>query len=169
MRSLLDEIETAIPPLRRYARALLRDADLADDLVQDCLERTLDRLPTLRAEGSIRAWMFRILLNLARDGRRRRAQLHFLPLSEAPQLAASGGQEDHLELERVHAAMGRLPDDQRAALLLVALEGMSLAKAAEVLDIPVGTLVSRLARARAALREMTGRPRKQPLLREVIK
>lgn len=153
--SFLDEIEAMIPALRRYARALAQDRAVADDLVQDCLERALQQRDSWRGSGSLRGWMFRILLNLHRDGRRRASHLVVVP--DAPEPSRPGGQEGHLQLREVQAAVQRLPEDQRRALLLVALEGMTLAEAAAALDIPEGTLVSRLGRARAALREMTGR------------
>ncbi len=160
--TVLDEIEAAIPSLRRYARALLRDRDAADDLVQDCLERALSRRHLWRGEGPVRAWMFRILLNLCRDGHRGAARAPLAMIDAATvDLARPGGQEAHLALREVHDAMGRLPADQRAALLLVAVEGMRLHEAARALGIPEGTLVSRLGRARAALREMTDRPGRQ--------
>lgn len=153
----LDEVEAAIPALRRYAHALLRDRDAAEDLVQDCLERALTRRGLWRGDGPLRPWLFRILLNRFRDGHRRRAARPvLLPIDGVAEPARPGEQEAHLALRDVHEAMGRLPEDQRAALLLVSLEGLSLAEAAGVLGIPEGTLASRLARARAALREMTG-------------
>ena len=157
---ILDEIEAAIPALRRYALALSRDRDLADDLVQDCLERALKSRQSWRRDGPVQAWMFRILQNLFRDEMRRRPRRpHLVPVEDVTSSAIgqSGGQEDHLALQAVHDAMGRLPEDQRAALLLVAVEGMTYDQAAKVLSIPRGTLMSRLARARATLRLMTGR------------
>ena len=156
--TVLDEIESCIPALRRYAHALLRNRDEAEDLVQDCLERALARRNHWRGDGPVRAWLFRILLNRFRDDRRSAAtRAHLVLLDDTADLKQSGGQEAHLDLREVHAAIGRLPHDQRAALLLVALEGMSLAEAARVLEIPEGTLASRLARARLALRAMTMR------------
>lgn len=157
--TVLDEIEAAIPALRRYAQALLRDRAAADDLVQDCLERALARRAGWRGEGSVRAWMFRILVNLHRDGLRHRppgVQLSVVADGMA-ELARPGAQEGHMALREVQAAIARLPDDQRQALLLVALEGMSLAEAAGVLGLAEGTLASRLGRARATLRAATGR------------
>ncbi len=127
---VLDEIEAAIPSLRAYARGLMRDRDAADDLVQDTLESAVAHMGQWRGEGALRGWLFP---------------------------AAPAAADGRLQLAEVHAAMGRLPEDQRAALLLVGLEGMSIAEAAEVLGIAQGTLASRLGRARAALRQMTGR------------
>lgn len=157
---ILDEIEAAIPALRRYALALTRDRVTADDLVQDCLERAVSRRHRWRREGPVQAWMFRILQNLWRDELRRRprrAHLVAVETLEAQAPPVSGGQEAHLALADVHRAMGRLPEDQRAALLLVAVEGLSYDEAAQVLGIPRGTLMSRLARARTSLRSLTGR------------
>lgn len=153
--SFLDEIEAAIPSLRAYARALLRDRDGADDLVQETLMLAVARRGQWRGEGALRGWLFRILLNRFRDGLRRARAAPVLALVPEPVAPAAG--DARLQLAEVHAAMGRLPEDQRAALLLVALEGMSLSEAAAALGVGDGTLASRLARARAALRQMTGR------------
>lgn len=157
--TVLDEIEAAIPALRRYAQALLRDRAAADDLVQDCLERALARRAGWRGEGSVQAWMFRILVNLHHDSLRHRPRgVHLSVVTDGmAELAHPGAQEGHMALREVQAAIARLPDDQRQALLLVALEGMSLAEAAGVLGLAEGTLASRLGRARANLRAATGR------------
>ena len=155
----LDQIEAAIPGLRAYARALTRDREVADDLVQDTLEAALARQAQWRGDGPLRAWLARILMNRFRDGlRRKRPETIVLTLVPDPaDLSATRAAEGRLALAEVHAAMGRLPEDQRAALLLVALEGMSLAEAASVLGCAAGPPASRLARGRAALRQMTGR------------
>jgi len=153
-----DGIEAAIPALRAYARALLHDREAADDLVQDTLETAVARARQWRGDGTLRSWLFRILLNRFRDGlRRRRAAPVVALFPDAPEPPVPGDGEARLALAEVHAAMGRLPEDQRAALLLVALEGLSLAEAAQALGVAEGTLASRLARARAGLRQMTGR------------
>lgn len=165
--TVLDEIEAAIPSLRRYAHALMRGRDGADDLVQDCLERALARRHRWRGEAPVRVWMFTILLNRFRDERRaaaRRADLVVIDAAAEAVTATAATQEAHLALGEVHAAIGRLPADQRAALLLVAVEGLRLAEAARALGIPEGTLVSRLGRARAALRAMTGAVRQHRAL-----
>ena len=159
----LDEVEAAIPALRRYAYGLVRDRDAADDLVQDCLERALSHKRLWRGDGPLTAWLFRILLNRFRDDRRRQASRPRLaPIGSIAEPGRTGGQEAHVTLREMHEAIGRLPDDQRAALLLVALEGLSLSEAAAILGVPEGTLASRLGRARAALREMTGRSPDRP-------
>ena len=157
--TVLDEIEAAIPALRRYSHALVRDREAAEDLVQDSLERAVARHRTWRGDGPVRAWLFRILLNRFRDNRRLAAgNLRLVPLEAVPLPSRPASQDAHMDLRDVHEAMGRLPTDQRAALLLVAIEGFSLSEAARVLDLPEGTVASRVGRARGALREMTGRP-----------
>lgn len=154
----LDEIEAAIPSLRAFARALLRDRDAADDLVQDTLAAALERQGQWRGDGALRGWLCRILLNRFRDGLRRRRPVAVLALvPDVADVSAGRRVEGRLALAEVHDAMGRLPEDQRAALLLVALEGMSLGDAARALGCAEGTLASRLGRARASLRQMTGR------------
>lgn len=155
--SVLDEIEAAIPRLRRAAHALTHDAASAEDLVQDSLERALARRHHWRGDGPVAAWIWKIMLNIHRDEMRRPAA-HLVVVDDVPQLASHDAPaEDRIALAEVHSAMNRLPTDQRQALVLVALEGMSLRDAATVLGIPEGTLVSRLGRARAGLRAMTGR------------
>ncbi|WP_333816155.1 sigma-70 family RNA polymerase sigma factor [Tabrizicola sp.] len=155
----LDEIEAAIPGLRAFARALARDREAADDLVQDTLEAALARRAQWRGDGPLRGWLCRILLNRFRDGLRRNrpAAVALALVPDQPDPPAARKAEGRLALAEVHAAMGQLPDDQRAALLLVALEGLSLAEAASVMGCAEGTLASRLARARATLRQVTGR------------
>lgn len=159
--TLLDEIEACIPALRRYAHALVgQRASLngcADDLVQDCLERAVAKRRSWRRDGPVRAWLFRILLNRHRDNLRR-APRHLMAVEDmVVEPSRPGTQEAHLELRDVQSAIAALPDDQRAALLAVALEGLSFDEAATMLDIPKGTLMSRLGRARARLRTLTGR------------
>lgn len=160
----LDEIEAAIPGLRAFARALARDREAADDLVQDTLEAALARQAQWRGDGPLRGWLCRILLNRFRDGlrRNRAAPVALALVPDPPDPPAARLAEGRLALAEVHAAMGQLPDDQRAALLLVALEGLSLAEAASVMGCAEGTLASRLARARAALRQATGRATTAP-------
>jgi RNA polymerase sigma-70 factor, ECF subfamily len=142
-------IEPLIPALRRFARALSRDAETADDLVQDTLVRAL-RAEHLFHGGDLRTWLFTILLNLDRNRRR--------GLSRRPVLAAieevdppgdPGSDGTGRDIER---GLALLPAEQREVLLLVALEGMSYREAADVQGVPVGTVMSRLSRARNALR-----------------
>ena len=163
MSALLDEIEGCVPALRRFARALTHDADLADDLVQDSLERAIRKRDLWRPTGSLRAWLFRILVNVYRNDLRARRRIPAgLPLdARLSEPSVPAPQHARLALAETARAMQALPSEQREALLLVAVEGMSYAEAAAVLDIPAGTLMSRLARGRAALRRATeeGPPR----------
>lgn len=156
MPGFLDDIETSIPALRRYARALTGNADRADDLVQDCLERAITKQSLWRPVGPLRPWLFKIMINLHRnEWRRRRGSPEPEALDTLPfEPASPASQGARLALAETAAALDRLPADQREALLLVVLEGMSYAEAAGALDIPVGTLMSRIGRAREALRAM---------------
>lgn len=158
MSQVMDEIEGCVPALRRYARALTHDSDRADDLVQDCLERAIRKRGLWRPSGSVRSWMFRILLNIHRnDLRRLRRSSAPISLDAMPGSDPAGPdvQPGRLALAETAQAMQALPDEQREVLLLVAVEEMSYAEAAAALSIPVGTLMSRLARARATLRGLT--------------
>lgn len=147
-----------IPHLRRYARALCGDAAVADDLVQDCLERALRKRHLWRPRGRIRGWLFRILyrtyLNDRSSARTRREVV--TPDAGEP-LVAAGSQEAHAQCHEVLAVVDGLPAEQRAALLLMAFEGPSYQEAARILDINVGTLRSRLSRAREAVRRSSER------------
>jgi RNA polymerase sigma-70 factor (ECF subfamily) len=154
----LDEIEATVPALRRYARALTRNADRADDLVQDCLERAIRKRNLFTPTGPVQAWLFRMLINIWRNDlrfeRRRGDQIPIDSLIAEPSVAPA--QPGRIALSEMSRAIDRLPDDQREALLLVVLEGLSYHDAAAALGIPDGTLMSRLGRARAALRALTG-------------
>jgi RNA polymerase sigma-70 factor, ECF subfamily len=168
LSDFLDEIEAAVPALRRYARALTRDIDRADDLVQDCLERAIRKRGLWQPTGPLKAWLFRMLLNIYRNqlrGQRRRGD--HLTLDDMPsEPSTPAPQPGHIALAELGRAIERLPLEQREALLLVVLEGASYAEAADMLTIPIGTLMSRLGRARAALRKLTGNI-EEPRLRTV--
>jgi RNA polymerase sigma-70 factor (ECF subfamily) len=142
------EIETAIPALRRYARALTRDSGTADDIVQDTLIRAL-RSEHLFHGGDVRAWLYTILTNLNRNRLRtlsRRPVL--LPIKDSD--AATGGPESGGR--DIARALDELAQEQREALLLVVLEGLTYREVAEVQGVPIGTVMSRLARARMQIR-----------------
>lgn len=141
-------VEAMIPALRRYARALTRDADIANDLVQDTLVRAL-RAERLFHGGDIRSWLYTILTNLNRNRRRSLARrpLH-APLSEE-EAGANGTEAEGRDIER---ALAGLVEEQRSALLLVMLEGLSYREVAEIQGVPIGTVMSRLARARAHIK-----------------
>lgn len=142
-----------IPHLRRYALALLGDRDRANDLVQDCLERGLSRWHLWRP-GNLRAWLFTIMHNINANARRRAARVpHGIALDTAEFLApVPPAQEDGLNLAVLQRALAALPEEQRAVLLLVGLEGFAYAEAAKILGIPIGTVMSRLHRGREQLR-----------------
>ncbi len=150
-----DAISAEIPSLRRYARALLSDPVAAEDLVQDCLERALSRLHLFRPDTSMRTWLFTIMHNIhANAARRRSKRPDTAPLDGATENRAGvrHGQEDAVALRDLSRALRELPSEQRAVVLLVGLEDMSYRQVAEVLDVPIGTVMSRLSRGRERLR-----------------
>lgn len=162
MRAFRSTLEAAIPALRRYARTLTHDAEVADDLVQDTLVRAL-RAEHLFHDGDVRSWLYTILTNLNRNRLRTLARRPALaPLDDADAPDAAGPEAGGRDVER---ALASLVEDQRAALLLVVLEGMSYREVAEVQRVPIGTVMSRLARARAQMKAYLNGER--PLLRRV--
>ena len=142
-----------IPRLRRYARALTGEAARADDLVQDTLERALAKLDLWRPGSDMRAWLFTLMHNLfVNQVRSSGAQAH-CDLDEAAELPVSGSQLDALAVRDIHAAIARLPTEQREVILLVGLEQFGYAEAAQILGVPLGTVMSRLSRGRERLRQ----------------
>jgi RNA polymerase sigma-70 factor (ECF subfamily) len=167
LSDFLDQVETCVPALRRYARALTRNIDLADDLVQDCLERAISRRALFRPTGPVRAWLFTILLNLYRNSlRSSRKRGDTVDIDTIPEPSTPATQPGHIALAEMARAIETLPLDQKEALLLIALEGLSFSEAATILGFPQGTLMSLLGRARAALRVATGNAA-EPHLRTV--
>jgi RNA polymerase sigma-70 factor (ECF subfamily) len=149
------EVEATIPALRRFARALTRDTETADDLVQDTLVRAL-RSEHLFHGGELRTWMYTILANLNRNRLRSLARRPVMvPVDDGD--AAVDAAEGARDIER---ALATLVDEQRDALLLVVLEGLSYREVAEIQGVPIGTVMSRLARARQQLKSFLegGRP-----------
>ena len=162
MATFGQNVEAAIPALRRYARALTRVSDIADHLVQDTLVRAL-RSEHLFHGGEIRSWLYTILTNLNRNRLRslsRRPMLTSLEDNDAPDLA--GPEAGGRDIER---ALATLVEDQRSALLLVVLEGLSYREVAEMQGVPIGTVMSRLARARVQIKNFLDCER--PALRRV--
>jgi RNA polymerase sigma-70 factor (ECF subfamily) len=147
-----------IPRLRRYARALVGDRATADDLVQDTLERAWAKLHLYRRGTDLRAWLFTVMHNVHVN--RVRATRLTDPLEdEMPELAQRAPQGDALLVRDLDRAIARLPAEQRAVLLLVTLEEMRYDEVARTLGIPIGTVMSRLSRAREKLRAlMLGQP-----------
>lgn len=158
MSEIQKRIEAEIPRLRRYARALTRDATDADDLVQECLARALSKLNLWREGSNLRPWLFTILhnqhVNRVRRATRTGALVEFGEAASV--MSQPANQEKRLELCDLDRALGQLPADQRAAILLIGLEGMPYAEISAVLGIPVGTVRSRLSRGRQTLRELMG-------------
>jgi len=155
---VLTRIEACIPALPRYAAALLRNRQDADDLVQDSLVRALDKLHTMRDDADVRAWLFTImhsvfLSTLRRDKVRPTGE----PIDETHESAMCihGNQESNLDWRDVLRVLNQLPIEQRTVILLVSVEDLSYAEAAHVLGIPIGTVMSRLARGRERLRQLT--------------
>lgn len=152
MRSRPDLIEH-LPRLRRYARALTGDVARADDLVQDTLERALVKLDLWQPGSDLRAWLFTLMHNLFLNQIRSRRPPDSA-LDETLEIPVSGGQMEALGARDIHAALARLPEQQREVMLLVGLEQFGYEEAAQVLGVPVGTVMSRLSRARERMRQM---------------
>ena len=155
MNRLEHEIVDLLPRLRRLARALARDVTDADDLVQLAVERALVHRGQWRPGTRLDSWIFRIMKNAWIDetrARNRRAAV-LSPEEDGARVGADGAaaMEQRLQAQAVERAMARLPEDQRLAVALVLVEGLSYKEAAEVLEVPQGTLTSRLGRGRAAL------------------
>jgi len=142
-----------IPRLRRYARALVSDRASADDLVQDTLERAWAKLHLYRRGTDLRAWLFTVMHNV-HVNKVRSARATDPLEEEMPELAQRAAQGDSLVVRDLDRAIARLPEEQRAVLLLVTLEEMSYDQVARALGIPIGTVMSRLSRAREKLRAM---------------
>jgi RNA polymerase sigma-70 factor (ECF subfamily) len=157
LRAQLGEL---LPRLRRFARVITRNVQDADDLVQVAAEKALARAAQWRPDSRLDSWMFGIMKNAWIDeirARRRRDRVH-APEEAGAAVGDTSAHARDIALS-VQAAMERLPEEQRLAVALVLVEGQSYKDAAEILGIPVGTLMSRLARGRAALQEMLGEAR----------
>lgn len=153
------EIVACIPSLRRYARGLMSDSARADDLVQDTLERAWRRVSLWQKRADIRAWMFSIMHNYFIDGVRAKSRRPEDSVGDdLPEIAQRASQCDGIEVRDLDRVLQRLPVEQREAMLLIAVEEMSYSEAAAVLGVPIGTVMSRLARGREKLRqELQGR------------
>ena len=145
-----DEIIELLPRLRRFARTITRDPHDADDLVQVTVERALLKFGQWKEEARLESWMFGIMRNAWIDEVRARARRDrvFAPAEVGENVGASTSDQDAIALQ---SAMAQLPEEQRMAIGLVLVEGLSYKEAAEVLGVPIGTLTSRLARGRDAL------------------
>lgn len=154
-------LEQHIPALRRYAYALVRQHDAADDLVQDCLERAIGRWHLRHRDGDLKAWLLTILRNqfINHYRQKRRRGLHFAWDDVAEPASADTAPDSSTAIRDIFAGLDTLPEDQKSVVLLVGVEDMSYDEAARVLGLPVGTVMSRLSRGREKLREYleTGR------------
>ncbi len=157
------ELIAALPRLRRYARILTGDPHRADDLVQDALARAWEKRDLWQAGTDLRAWLFTIMhnvhVNQIASLRREAGNVSLDAEGEygaAWQVSVRGGQQDRVELQQVLQHVGRLPVEQREVLLLAAVEELRYEEIANVLVIPIGTVMSRLSRARERLKRMAG-------------
>jgi len=152
-----EQIVTLLPRLRRFARNLTRNPHDADDVVQIALERALTRLDQWHRDARLDSWMFKIVRNAWIDELRSRARRDKVFVgAEAGDSVGTDSMAREADLLSVQSAMARLPEDQREAVSLVLVEGLPYREAAEVLDVPIGTLTSRLARGREALQALLG-------------
>lgn len=153
-RRLDEDVVALLPALMRYARALTRDESNAEDLLQDALVRAHERHSSFRSDGSLKHWLLAIVHNSFVSGWRRR-RTEDAGRANATAIAADhqpAGQERSAYLNQIARRFDALPDSQRETLHLVAVEGLTYQQAADALAVPVGTIMSRLSRARAALR-----------------
>jgi len=151
-----DELFAHAKGLRRYAMARVEDPADADDLVQETLRRALTYARDGARIENVRAYLFAVLRNVRADGiSREQRSVPTVPIAEsALQVASPARQLIHVECQELVQAVRRLPDEQREAILLVALEGLTYQRAAEILGVPVGTIMSRLFRGREQLRQL---------------
>jgi RNA polymerase sigma-70 factor, ECF subfamily len=147
-----------IPRLRRYARALVGDRYIADDLVQDTLERAWNKFYLWRPGSDLRAWLFTIMHNVfVNQARRRRYEIE-QSMDELPAVPVRATQGDQLELQDVDRALRSLSPEQREVVLLIAVEQLTYEEVGRALSIPIGTVMSRLSRGRERMRQLLGDP-----------
>lgn len=158
--SMRAAIVAALPRLRRFCQAMAGNASDGDDLMQSTVERGLSRAHQFQQGTRVDSWLFRIAQNIhidtIRAGKRRGTSV---PVDEIHDVMGEDGRavvESRSELAAAQRALQAVPDDQRAAFLLVVVEGLSYKEAAEALDVPVGTIMSRLARARGRIEQAVG-------------
>ena len=152
-----DQLIGELPHLRRFARALAGDAALADDLVQDCVERALKKQHLYDANRPLRAWLYAMLRNIQVSQWRRSSQLGVMADVDdlgADEPSVAPQQEQNISITLITQALDRLPPHQREVLVMISLEDMSYKDTADMLGVPIGTVMSRLARARHALYQL---------------
>jgi RNA polymerase sigma-70 factor (ECF subfamily) len=151
-------IEAEMPALRRYARALLRGRERAEDLVQDCLARALSRRHLYTRRGNLRGWLLRIMHNIHANSVRNEMRHPTIGLADNAVAGMPAGQISRVELAETLAAFDRLSAEHREVLSLVVVEGLPYREVARVLGVPAGTIMSRMARAREQLRVLISSP-----------
>jgi RNA polymerase sigma-70 factor (ECF subfamily) len=161
MTEIFDRIAQEIPKLRRYARALMRDPAASDDLVQDALTRALSKAHLWQEGTDLRAWLFTILHNQYVNQVRRgvREGISVVLSETETRLTAGPSQQARLQLRDLDRALAKLPAEQRDVILLAGIDGLSYEEMAAIMEVPVGTVRSRLSRGRDALRTMMGEER----------
>lgn len=155
---MIDDLHAHVVSLRRYAYVLCRNESDADDLVQETMLKAIAAADTYRPGNGLRPWLFTILHNTFLSHRRqfaRRARAATFLDAAFPETTPAD-QEEHVDAQKTINSLSKLTPDQQAALLLIAVEGLAYEEAADVLGIPVGTLMSRLARGREQLRRLVG-------------
>jgi RNA polymerase sigma-70 factor, ECF subfamily len=160
--SIRGRIADELPRLRRYARALVKNPDRADDLVQDTVVRALEKIHLWQPDTDLRAWLFTLMhnqyVNFVRKSVREGSQCSIEAAYNLGKLAA---QTDNLMLRDFRRALDALSPEQRSVLLLIGMEGLRYEEVADILTIPVGTVRSRLSRARESLRVLMDAPERQ--------
>lgn len=148
----LTQLELLLPELRAYARSLGEQADAAEDLVQDAIERSLRSQNTPNALSVLRPWMFRVIRNLHHDELRKHRVRREYAATEKRLYADGGAAPDHARDVLIRLGYERLPPEKREVLFLVDIMGLKYSEAAEVMGVATGTIMSRLSRARQSLR-----------------
>ena len=167
MTSFDQQLRDLIPSLRRFALSLTRHPSNADDLVQGCLERAITHIASKRPEGDLRAWLFAILYRHFLDGHRRSKRYARLLSFLTGRDDAEPSAERTVVAQSTLAAFDKLSVEQRALLLWVSVEGLSYQQVADILEVPIGTVMSRLSRARQALRQFSDGEICRPSLRRL--
>ena len=163
--ALRQEIVSFLPRLRRFAGGLAGDPDKADDLVQAACERALGRLGQVRAGTRLDSWLYRIIytrwIDKLRRGKTRSANLVVMNNENISNNTTASSTRHLNTVVDIKTALNRLPEESRAAIMLICVEGYSYSEASAVLNVPAGTVASRVARARMMLGKLMSRPRPQ--------
>lgn len=154
MTKFINELEYCIPALRRYAFTLLHQKEEADDLVQDCLERAIRKQDLWKKDTSLRAWLFTMQHNLFINQLKRNSRKLQLVSSDEELVNCQDNDQPNVLMRDIHYCMQQLSEDQREVLLLVTVEGFSYKEVAKIVGIPLGTVMSRLSRAREMLQKL---------------